>query len=184
MAILDEQDGSINESSVSIQPVVMKWGLISAGVGIVFQLISSLLGVGAMAYVVSFIGMGVGIYVLALAVRADRDDQLGGYASFKRVFIVAFAVILLSSIITQVFNYVYMNFLNPAAADAALEATRSMLEKLGMAEDQIDTALEKAAADLKSPMNILKSMIGIGIVGAIIAAIYGAVMKKERPMFN
>ena len=171
-------------SSVSIQPVVVKWGLISAGVGIIFQLISSLLGMSTMTFVISFIGMGIGIYIIALAVKADRDGQLGGYASFKRVFLVAFAVILLSALITQVFNYLYMNFLNPSAADAALEVSRSMLEKLGMAEEQIEEAMEKAAADLKSPMNIPKSLIGIGIIGAIIAAIYGAIMKKERPMFN
>ena len=184
MAILDEPQNPVSESSVSMQPVIVKWGLISAVVGIIFQLISGMLGASTMTFVVSLIGMGIGIYILVLAVRADRDDQLGGFATFKRVFLVTFLVMLLSSLISQVFNFVYMNYINPSAVDSAIETARAMMEKFNMPEEQMDKALEETAANLKSPMNILKSLLGVAFVGAIIAAIYGAVMKKERPMFN
>jgi Protein of unknown function (DUF4199) len=184
MAILDEPQGSINESAVNIQPVVVKWGLISAAIGIISAILSGMLGLGAMTIVLTVASFAAYIYVLILAVRADRDEQLGGFASFKRVFMVAFGVILLSALVSTIFNFVYMNYLNPSSADAALEMTRSMMEKMNLPEDAVEKALDDAAASMKSPMNIVKTMGSAVVFGAIIAAIYGAVMKKERPMFN
>jgi F0F1-type ATP synthase assembly protein I len=189
MAILDEPQGSINESAVNIQPVVVKWGLISAGFGIIFQLLFSMFGMSnlLLMFLMLIIGLIIGIYILVLAVRADRDEQLGGYATFKRVFLVAFLVMLISIVITQVFNFLYMNYINPSAADATLEATRSMMEKMGANEDDLEKALEKAAAQIeesKKPAAIFMSLIKSSIVGAIFAAIFGAIMKKEKPLFN
>lgn len=184
MTILDAPQSPINESTVPMQPVIIKWGLISAAVSIIFQLFTSMLGMGGITMALSALALGVSIYLLVLAVRADRDEQLGGYASFKRVFILTLAIILLSSLISQIFNFLYMNYLNPSAADSILESTRSFMEKMNLPEDDIDKAIDKAAQDLKSPMNIVKTMAGALFFGAIISAIYGAVMKKERPMFN
>lgn len=184
MAILDENQTPATESSVSIQPVVVKWGLISAVVSIIFQLISGIIGFNSMALVVSLVSFAVGIYLLVMAVKADRDEQLGGYASFKRVFLVAFSVIMISAVISQVFNFIYMNYINPAAAEAAMEAARAMMEKFNMPEDAMEKAMEEAENNLKSPMNIVKTTLWSAVVGAIVSAIFGAVMKKERAMFN
>jgi Protein of unknown function (DUF4199) len=184
MAILDEQDGSINESSVSIQPVVVKWGLISGAIGIISGILSGILGLSAMTMVLSIATFGAYFYVLYLAIRADRDEQLGGFASFKRVFMVALGVILLSALVSTVFNFVYTNYLNPSAGEAVLEMSRSMMEKMGLPEEAMDKAMDEAAANMKSPMNIVKTMGMAVVFGAILAAIYGAIMKKERPMFN
>lgn len=184
MAILDEQQNLLNENSVSMQPVIVKWGLISAIVSIIFQLISSLIGFGSMAFVLTLLNLGISIYLLIMAVRVDRDEQLGGYASFKRVFLLTFAIIMISTIITQVFSYVYMNFINPSAADAALESAKAIMEKFNMPEERMDKALEEASANIKSPMNIVKTSLWAAVIGAIIAAIYAAAMKKEKAMFE
>lgn len=184
MTILDEPQGAINESSVSMQPVIMKWGLISAVVGIIFQIVTMMLGMSGMTMAISGLSLIISCYLLVLAVRADRDDQLGGFASFKRVFMLSLAVILVSSLITQIFSFIYLNYLNPSAVDATMEGTRSFLEKMNMQEDQIDKAIDEATASLKSPMSIVKNFAGAVFIGAIVAAIYGAIMKKERPMFN
>ena len=135
MAILDEQQNPISESSVSMQPVIIKWGLISAVFSIISQLISSMVGFGSMTLVISLLSFAVGIYIMVMAVKADRDDQLGGYASFKRVFMLTFSVIMISTIISQVFNFVYINYINPSAAEAALEAAKAMMEKFRLMYD-------------------------------------------------
>lgn len=189
MTILDAPQSPINESTVPMQPVIIKWGLISAAVSIIFQLLLNLVGLKSlpMMFLIIIIWLIVGIYILVLAVRADRDDQLMGYASFKRVFMLTLAITLFSTLIFQVFSYVYMNYLNPSAANAVLEDTRAMMERMNVPENQIDEALDKAAKDIeasKSPFAMIKSL-GLSVIfGAIISAIYGAVMKKERPMFN
>ena len=184
MSILDEQQNPISESSVSMQPVILKWGLISAVFSIISQLVSGMMGFGSMTMVISLLSFAIGIYIMVLAVKADRDEQLGGYASFKRVFMLTFSVIMISTVISQIFNFVYMNYINPSAAEAALETAKAMMEKFNMPEDALEKAMEEAEANLKSPMNIVKTTLGAAVIGAIVAAIFGAVMKKERPMFN
>ncbi len=91
---------------------------------------------------------------------------------------------MISTIISQVFNFVYINYINPSAAEAALEAAKAMMEKFNMPEEALEKAMEEAEENMKSPMNIVKTTLGAAVIGAIVAAIFGAVMKKERAMFN
>lgn len=187
MAILDNSDAPLQEKDVSIWGMVKKWGLISALIGIVFQLIQQVTGVMSQSgtiialYTVVTIGISVAIYVMAL--REHREQELGGFMSFKRAFYLAFMIGMVSTIVVLVFNYIYMNFINPSAMDAQLEMTRGMMEKFGMPEDQLDAAIEKQRASLASPMSIVTGLLGAGVVVAILSLIMGAVMKKERPMF-
>ena len=76
-----------------------------------------------------------------------------------------------------------MNFVNPAAAQEAVEAAKTMMEKMGLPEEQVDVAMEKVAADLKSPMSVIKNSASSIFFGAIIALIMAAIMKKEPSKF-
>ncbi len=187
MAVLDSSDAPLQEKDVSIWGMVKKWGLISALIGIVFQLIQQVTGVMSQSgtiialYTVFSIGVSVAIYVMAL--REHREQELGGFMSFKRGFYLAFMIGMASTIVVLIFNYIYMNFINPNAMEAQLEMTRGMMEKFGMPEDQLDAAVEKQRASLASPMSLVTGLLGAGVVVAILSLIMGAVMKKERPMF-
>jgi hypothetical protein len=188
MAILDNFGKPIEEKDVSIWGMVKKWGLISALVGIVFQLVQQLTNVMAQSggvialYVIVSFGVSIVLYVLAL--KEHREEELGGFMSFKRAFYLAFMVGLVSAAITLVFNYVYMNFINTGALEAQLEMTRGMMEKFGVPDDKLDEAIEEQRKSLTSPFSIVKSLLGFSIVAAIFSLIVAAIMKKERPMFS
>ena len=138
-------------------------------------------GFGTIA-LVGLVSIAIGILILVYAVREHRDQQLGGLISFKRVFIVALGVMLLSGLANQLFSYVYMNFINPNAISEIMESTRAMLEKMSMPEEAIEKAISEAELSAKSPMSIVKGFASTAVIGAIIAAIMGAVMKKvPRP---
>lgn len=188
MAILDNSDAPLQEKDVSIWGNVKKWAIISALVGVVFQLIQQVTGVmnqGGMVialYSVVSIGIGVAIYVMAL--REHREQELGGFMSFKRAFFLAFMIGIVSATVVLIFNYLYMNFINPNAMEAQLEMTKSMMEKFGMPEDQLDAAIEKQRANLASPLSIVTGLLSMAVFTAIISLIMGAIMKKERPTFQ
>ena len=187
MAILDKFEEPLNESNVSIMDNVKKWALISALVGIVFQLLQQVTGVmtkgfGVIAlYSIVSIGVSVAIYVFAL--KEHRDQELGGFMSFKRAFLLAFTIGIVSSVIALVFNYVYMNFINHGALEAQLEMTRGMMEKMGLPEDKLDEAIEKQRQAMSSPMSMLTGLLGAGFIVAILSLIIAAIMKKDRPVF-
>ena len=187
MAILDDSTNNFDEKSVSFQPVVLKWGMISAGVGIVMTLLTSIVGLKmtnmSTLATVGLLGLVIGITILVMAIREHRDQQLGGFISFGRAFLVCLLVLTISTIISQIFSYLYMNFVNPAAAQEAVEAAKTMMEKMGLPEEQVDVAMEKVAADLKSPMSVIKNSASSIFFGAIIALIMAAIMKKEPSKF-
>ena len=188
MAILDNSDAPLQEKDVSIWNNVKKWALISALVGVVFQLIQQLTGVmskGGMVialYSVVSIGAGVAIYVMAL--REHREQELGGFMTFKRAFYLTFMIGIVSATVVLVFNFIYMNYINQGAVEAQLDITRGMMEKFGMPEDQLDAAIEKERTNLASPMSIVKGLLGMAVFSAILSLIMGAIMKKERPTFQ
>jgi hypothetical protein len=59
-----------------------------------------------------------------------------------------------------------------------------MLEKFNMPEEAIEKGIQEAEASMKSPMSIIKNTLWAAVIGAIVAAIMGAVMKKEKPKFS
>jgi hypothetical protein len=186
MAILDNEMGNINEQNVSPQPVIIKYTLISAGVGIVLTLLSSMMGLMSKGFgtmmLVALVSIVIGIMVLVYAVREHRDQQLGGLITFNRVFIVTLAIMFFSGVINQLFSYVYSNYINPNAINDVLESTRSMMEKMNVPEEAIDKAIQEAETSAKSPMAIVKGIGSAAVGGAIVGAIMGAIMKKvPRP---
>jgi hypothetical protein len=186
MAILDNEMGGINENNVSPQQVIIKYGLISAGVAVILTLLTNMMGLMSKGFgTIAMVGLGsivISMLILVYAVKEHRDQQLGGLISFKRVFLVAFGIMLLSGIANQLFSYVYMNFINPNAISEIMESTRSMMEKMNVPEEAIEKAISEAELSTKSPMSIVKGIASGAFIGAIIAAIMGAVMKKvPRP---
>jgi hypothetical protein len=187
MAILDDLGAPFGEKDISIWGNVKKWGLISALVGVCFQLIqqvTNVMGKGmAVIILYSLVTIAIGITLYYLGLKEHRDTELGGYMSFKRAFYLAFMIGMVSGVIALIFNYVYMNFINPGAVEAQLEMTREMMEKFGLPEDKLDEAIEQQRKSLSSPFTIVSGLFVYAIASAICALIMGAIMKKERPMF-
>jgi hypothetical protein len=186
MAILDTEMGNVNEDNVSPQQVIVKYGLITALFLIILSLLSSLMGLaskgfGTMMLLLLLTIVG-GILLTVYAIREHRDQQLGGFISFKRVFIITLGIAIIAGIISQLFSYVYSNFINPNSITETMDATRSMMEKMSLPEEAVEKAIQEAEANIKSPMSIVKGAISSVIGGAIFGAIMGAIMKKvPRP---
>ena len=187
MALLDEPIENLNESDVSFMPVAVRYGLILGGITVILTVLMGLLKIK-----MSSVGTGIGIAALSLglmigtviyAVRAHRDGELGGYASFLRVFLLSLVVLLIGAVIGQLFNYLYFNYINPGYVQEVLDSTKEMLEKLNVPEDKIDESMVDASAKMQSMGGVLKSLAMSSIGYGIVALIFGAAMKRVRSTF-
>jgi predicted PurR-regulated permease PerM len=139
-------------------------------------------GVGLM---LGLAGLVIGIYIFVRAVQEHRDQQLGGYISFGRAFVVVLLAVIISTLASTLFNYLYFNFINPSAVDTLLETIGEMYEKLGLSEEIIEQTMEQQRAAFKSPMSIITSgLFGGAVGGSIIGLIMAAIMKRDRPKFT
>ena len=186
MSPLDQPNTAIDESTVSPMSTIVRYGLIGGLLLVVYTLLGNTLGFsrpsgGIMSMVINLLFVLIFYPVLCvLATKKHRDDELGGYISLGRAFVVAFGTGLIASVISVIFNYIYMTVIDPNyMADIADEAV-GMYEKMGMSEEQIDAAVEQLQKGLSLSRQFLTFGIGAAL-GAIPSIIIALVMKKEPP---
>ncbi|MCB0651686.1 MAG: DUF4199 domain-containing protein [Saprospiraceae bacterium] len=178
---------STDPSSVSYMQTVLRYGVIGAMITIIFGLIGNLTGLSspcngiAMTAIFGLVSIVIYIGVLVYGIRKHRDDELGGYISFGRAFLVGFLIAIIMTIIGQIFNYVYFNYIDSELLSNSMDCIREMYEKMGMDEATIEEAMSKAGDQMdkqKSLVGALPMALGIN---AVVAAIVGLIMKKSVP---
>jgi hypothetical protein len=169
-----------NQTPPSYQSTVIRWALIGGGLSFGLTLLTNLIGLNKSIGLSFVLGFGAYLAILVLGVKEYRELS-GGFIPYGRAFLVAFLIAAISTVISVVLNYIYMNFLNPAAIETQLEMSRSIIEKFGLPEEAVEKSMEEAEKSLRSPMSIVSGAIGGSIMGGIVSAIVAAVMKKDRP---
>ncbi len=184
MSILDDATNLPDPSEVSFQSTAMRYGLIGGAILIIVSALNFMFGLGGgfiLPILFSVATFAVYIVIMVMAVRHHRDNELGGAITLGRAFMVAFVTSILIALINTLFAYLYINFIDPGYMDTLLEQSRGMYESFGMAEEQIEEALKQVEVSF-TPM---RQLLGLGVgalVGAVIAVIIGAIMKKEAPL--
>jgi hypothetical protein len=167
-------------------------GIVIAIIGIAIQLLTyyaapAMLGATWFGIVTGVIILGV--YVL---LTLDLKKKVGGYWTFKEAFRGIFFMSLVANISSTVFNFVFYKFIEPSAFDKVVgyvtEGLTSTYEKMGMNQDAIDKAMESVIKNLKAqyqpePLDFLKTLGILLLVGIVMSLIFAAIFKKNPPMF-
>lgn len=160
--------------------------LILIAVGLVFNL-TGLVEPGknnAMAWVANLINFGVIGYFIYTAANKHKTEDLGGYISYGRAFGVGAIVVLSITLISVVWTYIYIGFIDPGSMDMARQAALDqMVNQQGMSETDAENALAMTGF-MFNPLAIsIMAGIFMGIFGLILDAIIAAVVKKDNPAF-
>ncbi|MEP7170611.1 MAG: DUF4199 domain-containing protein, partial [Bacteroidota bacterium] len=112
----------------------LKYGLITAVIGILISMITFLLGLDKTdtGEYINYLNIIVMIIAIVLAVKEKRDQELGGFIEFGKAFGVAAMTILIASAITSVYTYFYMALINPGYRDYQLQKSLAKMEEKGM----------------------------------------------------
>lgn len=170
-----------NMESVTTRSVGIRYGLILAVVSIAYFLGISMAGLAGEGGIWSFIGAIPSIIVIILAHKYFKDNG-NGFMEFGQGFSIGFWAVLISSIVSSVFSYIYMKFIDTTFTQTMLDKSRdNMAEGGNMSDAQIDQAME-ITAKFMTP----EAMVGMGIVmglifGCIIALIVTIFTKKSNP---
>ncbi len=115
-----------------------------------------------------------------------RRKELGGFASFKEIFQTIFVAIVITEIVYVLFNFVYLKFIDPSFFDNLKVATRTLLEKAGTSEEQIDKQMQgfKDANDQLTPVKLLEGLGMWIVIDSIFGLIYAAILKKNKDLFE
>ena len=139
-----------------------------------------------------WISLVVWVLMIALLVFVGMNTrkEIGGFWTFGQAFKSFLIISLILAFTSVLYNFVLVKVINPnypvEAGVAIRESQKSMMEKLGVPEDKIDEAIEKAGnpADQLRP-TIKNTTTGFGVsiaVYGIISLILAAIMKKTEPI--
>ncbi|MDO9255176.1 MAG: DUF4199 domain-containing protein [Bacteroidales bacterium] len=181
------------ETKNSLFISALKSGLIIGVVSIVVFLImyvGDIKPVGIlMPILLLLVSLAITIVILVILFKKYRT-MIGGYISFRDAFLYAFIAFSVSVILYQLFNYMFIQIVDPEYNKAIMEAQKTWMESYlagKMSDDQIAEQLDKLdeqAAKMGTISAVLKSTAWSIVVSGIIALIVGAIMKKKPDMFE
>ena len=173
-----------------MKKIIQNYGLIVAGIGILFTAIAYLTGNPGL-FTVWYLGLSVGvlgIVIQIIGVTKYRSSQ-GGFMSFKDGFTVYFMTALLATVVSTLFSMLIFNVIDTQFAELVnneiLETTITRMEGFGTPEEVIKQTIEsmEESGGQFTVKNQLKSLAYAMIFNAIIALIVAAFTKKNRPLF-
>jgi hypothetical protein len=187
MSTLDNPN--LSGGNATIGPTIIRYGLLGGLIFVIYGLIGNLAGFARPS--AGFGALGINILVsmilyvglMVFAIRHFRDNENGGYINFGKAFAIGLGVAVLAGVISSIFTYIYAAYIEPDYFETILQETEVMYERFNMSEEQIEQAMEQARKSMTPTRFVTQSLIGNLIFGAIIAAITGAVMKKNPPQF-
>ena len=162
----------------STKQIVIKWGLILALISIALALttyITQTVGGG-----LNWVGGVVTIIVIVLAHR-EYKSQGDGYMTFGKGLGIGTLVSVVSSVVSTIFSYIYLKFVDLAYMDIVREEQIREMEKTGMSDAEIDQALEFTSFFSTPEFILIIGIFGGVLIGFILSLIISAFTKNNDP---
>jgi hypothetical protein len=153
-------------------------GLILGMIGIVYTLVIYFLDL-TMNKLPSYAFLLVLIFILFYLLKSYRDNFLHGMISYGQALGAGVIIFFYYSIIMAVFSYLLYAIIDPDLTGIMIAATEEQLQQRGMAQSQIDAAMEIQAKIMKPAIMALISIFGNMFYGLIISLIVSAFVRKE-----
>ncbi|QNN43402.1 DUF4199 domain-containing protein [Pedobacter roseus] len=179
------------DKSALISKLSLKNGFMLAAVSVVLSL--TLHFIDPVLVYTSFLAQ-VGIFVLFIAllvvVGINIRKEIGGFWTFGEAFKAFLIISLILALTATLYNVILMKFIDPdlpAKAAAAIEdAQRAMMEKFGMAKEQVDEAMAKAGnmqEKLEPTFKNIFTSFGVSLaLYGVLSLILSAILKKKEPV--
>lgn len=191
MSNLAENHGIPDPSEVSMRPTAQRYGLLGALILIVIGLAFNLSGMisytdqsDPVNIANQIIQLAVIIGVIVTTIKTHKNEELGGYITLGRAFKIGALAGIIIAIITGVWSYVFMTFIDPDIIEIIRENAYEQALAQGTSESDLEAG--KAFFDFFTGPGFISSMAAIVLVfiSVIVSLVVGAVMKDEAPMFQ
>lgn len=170
---------------MNLQQTWIKYGIIMALTTIAMTILFFYL-VDTGLFMQSLFMYGAMILIMVLAGLEYRREH-GNTMLYGEAFKVTFLTTIVGMILSSIFSYVLLNFIDPDMMDVmvekAIDSTESLMRSVGAPEDQVDEALAKLENEMPNQFTLvgtLKNMLNVFIIGAILSAIVSIFLRKEE----
>ncbi len=160
-----------------------KYGLINAGVGVLWAMILYVTGLNrnASAMWIQFLGLIIPIICIVQATKLFRETEGNGYNSFGQTFRLGFIITSIGAVIGGIYHFIFLKFIDPTFIDFQMNQQLEKLQERGLSEEMIDKQIQMTSKFM-TPVAQFGFAIVFGLLfSAIIALIMAAILKKPNP---
>ncbi|MEE9408532.1 MAG: DUF4199 domain-containing protein [Polaribacter sp.] len=127
----------------------------------------------------SVVSAALFIGIIILGTKKFKEAN-GGFMSWGQGVKIGVGIAVLAGLIVVIYNYIFMNFIEPDFMSQVMEIQNQKFLDQGMTEEQIDAANEMGKSFQSPGVMAAMGIIGYAIGGFIVAAITSAIMKKTE----
>lgn len=156
-----------------------------AGTGVGMILLTLILYVANlyMNQVLQYLGLVIMVAGMVIGSLQYRKVQMKGFMTYGQAFSVNFLIGLFSTIVSIIFFFFYVRYINTGLVEEMLAMTRTKMEaKAGsMSQDQIDQAMAMTERFMSPVWMAIWGLLGNTFFAAVFALIIGIFVKKDNP---
>lgn len=173
----------MDTQKASVKKIALNYGLLLGLASVALSVVAYVMGVHLeRPWWVSVLGFVFMIIFIVLGIKSFKKDN-GSFLSLGEAIKVGLAISVIAGIIGAIYNYVFMNFIEPDFVAQMLEVTREQMieQNPSITEDQLEMSLS-ITEKFMSP--VIMAAFGIIITlffGFIFSLISGLIMKQNRP---
>lgn len=164
-------------NTVTVRSVGIRYGLILAFVGIIMFLIFMITGVN-MSGNARWLSFPIYIVIIFLAHKYFKENG-DGFMTFGQGVGISFWMGLLSSVISSIFTYFYIKFIDGSMIQQAKDAEIEKMQNKGMSDEQIDQAMQFAAAFMTPEAFLIIGLI-FGIIFIVITGLIISIFTQKK----
>lgn len=169
--------------SASLKKIAINYGVLLALLSIVLQVISYVLDAHIdRPWWLTVLQLLISVSVIVYGIKAYKTGN-AGYLSLGQALKTGLAISLIAGVIAIIFNYIFMNYIDPDFVQNTLDFSREQMieQNPNMTQQQIDAAMEMSAKFMSPWIMSAFAMIATLFFGFIISLIAGLIMKKNPP---
>ena len=176
----------------NLNKLALNNGIVIGVIGLAFQILPFYAAPQLLGNTMFGIGVGLITLIIYIFFTIDLRKKIGGFWPFKDALRGVFIMSIVANVFVSVFNFIFYKFIEPNGFEKikgyVIEGMTSTYEKMGMSQDMIDQAMETVIEGLKSqyqpsPLDFIKNLGIIILVGFVVSLIFAAIFKKNPPMF-
>ena len=162
--------------------IAINYGVIYGVISVLFAVIQYATGTfklgGEQNITMNIIGLLIAIAVPVMALLAIRQSQ-GGYLTFKEGFRGAFMVTIIGTLFSAAWIAIYTLVLEPGYQEVMLEKVYEQMQAQGQGEEALEMGMDWTKKTTGPLGMILTTLFSGVILGAVIALILSAILKKD-----
>ena len=124
----------------------------------------------------------ISIGVLVYGIKAFKNDN-AGFLTIAQALKTGLAISLVAGIISVIFNYIFINYIDPDFIQKTLDFSREQMitDFPNMTQEQMENSLEISAKFMTPTIMSAMGILATLFFGFIISLVAGMILKKNPP---